>query len=400
MSPFLAKTNSMTAVIANDSSTYRDVGTDEFDISYVDGSYSTGDYFTDTFEIAGATISNLTMGLGKDTTLEYGLVGVGYKLNEAIISTEESNSAAYANLPLAMMNEGLIATNAYSLWLNDLDSSTGNILFGGIDTEKYTGGLTKMNINKNNVTEQYDEFLVALTSMHVVSSSGADELTSAEFPFEVILDSGTTLSYVPEDLAEEIWTEVGALYFGEVELALIPCSMQKSQGSFSFGFAGSTGSKINVTMDELVIDLVTSGAAPTFPSGKYAGEDACVFGIQTTSSAPYLLGDTFLRSAYVVYDLVNNQIGIAQTDFNATGSNIVAFKSKGAQIPSATMASNQTLATATSTFTEPAYAAESGFKDAEKDSGSAMVLPPGLENMAVVGIAMLVSLFGSGLFLV
>lgn len=312
-------------------------------------------------------------------------------------------SAAYPNLPTVMVNEGLIATNAYSLWLNDLDASTGNILFGGIDTEKYNGNLTKINIIKNSETQQYDTFYVELTSIHAVSSSGTDELTSQEFPVQVVLDSGTTLSYVPTDLAEEIWEEVGAIYLEEVGVAVLPCSMQKSKGSFSFGFAGANGPKISVTMDELVIDLVTSGDVPSFNYGEYEGEDACAFGIQNSSSDPFLLGDTFLRSAYVVYDLVNNQIAIAQTDFNATDSNIVAFASSGAAIPSATLASNQSLATSTSTSTGSAFAAESGFMnvtdDGDKESGSMMVSPFGLEHLAVGGFAMLMSVLGRGLML-
>lgn len=366
----------------------------------MDGSYSKGDYFADTFQIAGATVSNLTMGLGKKTTLTYGLVGVGYQLNEAIVDTEDATDV-YPNLPVAMVNQGLIATNAYSLWLNDLDSSTGSILFGGIDTEKYTGGLTKMDIVKDSETQQYDSFLVKLTSMHATSSSGTDVLTSDEFPVEVVLDSGTTLSYIPTDLAEQMWTEVGALYTSEIGLALLPCSMQNSEGYFSFGFAGTNGPKINVTMDELVIDLVTSGEAPTFTSGEYKGEDACGFGIQnSSSSSTYLLGDTFLRSAYVVYDLVNNQIAIAQTDFNATDSNVVAFQSNGSSIPSATSAGNQSMATATSSYTEPAYAAESGFEAGGQESGSMMITPSRLEQLALVGGTMLVSLLGGGLFLI
>jgi hypothetical protein len=38
-----------------------------------------------------------------------------------------------------------------------------------------------------------------------------------------------------------------------------------------------------------------------------------------------LFGDTFLRSAYVVYDIDNRQIGIAQTIFNVTSSNLIAI---------------------------------------------------------------------------
>ena len=95
-----------------------------FDISYLDGSSSQGDYFTDVFEMGGATLRNMTMGLGLKTDIEYGLVGVGYRLNEAIVGDTQSVSSAYPNLPVNMVQEGLINTVAYSLWLNDLGRST------------------------------------------------------------------------------------------------------------------------------------------------------------------------------------------------------------------------------------------------------------------------------------
>ncbi|KAK7739859.1 hypothetical protein SLS53_005452 [Cytospora paraplurivora] len=397
---------------SSNSTTFEVVKEDEFDISYVDETYAKGDYFTDTFVIGGANVSNLTMGLGINTTIPYGLVGVGFTTGEAIVGTEFSYAAKYANLPAAMSDQGLIATNAYSLWLNDLDANTGSVLFGGIDTKKYTGNLTRININPNSLGV-YDRFSVNLTSLHATSSSGTDELTSTQFPIKGILDSGTTVTYVPTDLAEEVWKEAGAVYNPDLELPLIPCSMVDSDGYFSFGFAGPNGPKINVAMDELIFDLNNDvGLSQTFSSGDYEGQEACEFGIQNDTGSDYYFGDTFLRSAYVVYDLQNYQIAMAPTNFNATDSNIVAFASKGALIPSATLASNQSQATATSTFTQPAYAAKDGFtqglkdlKDSKslkesKDSGSTTVSPSGLGHLAVVGVTMLVSLFGGGLFLV
>lgn len=360
-----------------------------FEISYVDGSYSKGDYFKDVFSIANTTVTNMTMGLGTETTIPYGLLGVGYSLNEAIVGTAESLAAAYQNLPALMMNQGLIATNAYSLWLNDLDASTGSILFGGIDTQKFVGNLTRVPIVKNNVTDQYDSFIVTLTSIQAVSSSGTDRLTSHQDPIKVVLDSGTTLSYLPTDIAQEIWRETGAMYSASTGLAVIPCKMQRSTGYFNFTFGGASGPTVKVPMDELVLDLVVSGPAPTFTSGEYQGEDACEFGIQNTTGTN-LLGDTFLRSAYVVYDLVNNEIGIAQTDFNATESNIVAFASQGAVVPSATLAPSENLTTATTTFTEPDYLAESGFANGT-DSGAATGGPQAVLALSTVALTMAIT---------
>lgn len=385
----------------DESSTFEVVGKDQFDIEYVDNSSSKGDYFTDVFEIGGATLKNLTMGLGRRTDIEYGLVGVGYAVNEAIVGTTQSLSSVYPNLPVEMVNEGLINTVAYSLWLNDLDASSGSILFGGIDTKKYKGDLTRINIYPTQTDPTiFSAFLVALTTVEAVSSSGQDTLTSEAFPIPVVLDSGTTLSYLPTDLARQVWQEVGAIYSPEVGVAVLPCSMQNSKGHFSFGFAGPSGPRINVGMDELVLDL-TSGTPPTFLTGQYRGQDVCQFGIQNFTSAPYLLGDTFLRSAYVVYDLVNNQVGIAETDFNSTDSNIVAFPSMSAPIPSATAAPDQSEAAKVPAVTTPAYAASSGFMEGVAGSENAapgMSAAWGTGQIMVVGATMMMMALGSGLF--
>ncbi|RKU48482.1 hypothetical protein DL546_004468 [Coniochaeta pulveracea] len=352
----------------NKSSTYQDVGRDEFNIQYVDGSHATGDYFTDRFEIGGAHVQNVTMGLGIDTDIAYGLVGVGYALNEAIVGGTQSAASAYPNLPVVLQEEGLINSVAYSLWLNDLDANTGAILFGGIDTGKYQGNLTRIQMYQSSQTRAYTAFIVALTGLQAVSSSGSDTLTSRSFPLAAVLDSGTTLSYLPLDLAQQVWEEAGAIYASEVDLALIPCSRSTSGGHFAFQFAGQDGPIIRVGMDELVLPL-TSGQAPTFNSGPYAGQEACEFGIQNITGT-YLLGDTFLRSAYVVYDLINNEVGIAATDFNSTNTNLVSFASLGATIPSATLAPNQAQATIAPAYTTPAFNAQQGFGETAKPSGT------------------------------
>ncbi|KAI0845721.1 acid protease [Daldinia vernicosa] len=377
----------------SDSTSFSVVGQNQFSISYVDGSHSKGDYIAETFAIGDATLTNMTMGLGVNTDIPYGLVGVGYVASEAIVGSTRSTSSTYDNLPVKMQKQGLIATNAYSLWLNDLDASKGSILFGGIDTEKYHGDLTRINIYKDSRSGVFSSFTVALTSVQASSPSGTDSLSS-EFPIPVVLDSGTTFSYLPTDLAEQIWQEVGANYYDEVNLPLLPCSMANSQGHFSFGFGGSGGPVINVTMDELVLPL---NGVSKFEDGPNEGEVICQFGIQnfSSSSATFLLGDTFLRSAYVVYDLVNNEVAIAPTDFNSTTSNIVAFPSLGAQIPSATAAPNQAEVTQSSSLETPSYGASGGFHD------SAASLPPPLDwsRIAIMGASMGLMMVGSGFFL-
>ena len=282
------------------------------------------------------------------------------------------------------------------------DSSQGNILFGGIDTKKYKGDLTRIKIYPSN-NGYYFSFTVAMTELKAVSSSGNDTLTSDEFPIAVVLDSGTTLSYLPQDLTEQVWHEVGAIYSNKIGIAVIPCTKKSSGGYFSFQLGGPSGPRINVGMDELVLDL-TNGKPPKFSGGQYKGQDMCEFGIQNFTQSPYLLGDTFLRSAYVVYDLVNNEVALAETDFNSTQSNLVAFASMGAPIPSATQAPNQAAVTNRPAVTSPGFSASSGFSDGSGNGGEDENASPGMPSafgvaqMSVMGVSMVFAMIGSGIF--
>ncbi|KAH7133414.1 aspartic peptidase domain-containing protein [Dactylonectria estremocensis] len=343
--------------------------------------------------MGGATVNNLTMGLGLKTNIAFGLIGIGYRVNEASVETVDET---YPNLPIALYEAGYTNTVAFSLWLNDLSANAGSILFGGIDTKKYTGNLTRLEIQPDDGV--YTHFTVTMTSLVASSSSGTDTLTSDELPIGVVLDSGTTLSYLPDDMASQVWNEVGAYYDSNYGLAVLPCSYATHEGTFTFGFGGSDGPEIVVAMDELVIDL-TNGNQPEFSSGEYKGELVCEFGIQNYTSSIYLLGNSFLRSAYVVYDLVNNEIGLAQTDFNATESNVVAFKSKGAVIPSSTAAPNQNQTIEGSEATSTNLSAADGFQDEnDDDSSAASTLTACGSSLMVAGITIAFMFVGGGAF--
>jgi hypothetical protein len=181
-------------------------------------------------------------------------------------------------------------------------------------------------------------FTVAWTSLSATSSSGTDVFTDSTFAEAAILDSGTTITLLPDQLAETVFQEVGAQVNEQLGAVIVPCDLEKNTGTINYAFGGPGGPTIKVSMSQLVLPLTTeTGQVPTFQNG----QTVCQFGIQPAGDLPTLFGDTFLRSAYVVYDLENNQIALASTNFNAKGSNVVSFASKGAPIPSATEASNE-----------------------------------------------------------
>src|SRR4051812_37018546 len=111
----------------------------------MDGEYANGDYVLDMFHIGGGSVKNLQFGIGLDATSPQGIMGIGFRTNEV---SAVKGDGPYDNLAYAMASQGIINSVAYSIWLNDLHSSKGEILFGGIDTKKYHGSLFTLPIDK------------------------------------------------------------------------------------------------------------------------------------------------------------------------------------------------------------------------------------------------------------
>lgn len=330
---------------ANSSSTYKYVNSD-FSVSYVDGSGAAGDYATDAVSIGGQSITDLQFGIGYDSTTPQGILGIGYTADEAQVNTARLKS--YANLPQAMANAGLIRSNAYSLWLNDLDASTGSILFGGVDTAKYTGQLQTIPIQK--VFDQYAEFIITLTGVDLVNNGNNQSMTT-DLPTAVILDSGSSLAYLPDDLTSAIYSAFEVEYDQSQGAGVCSCSLADENITLDFTFTSPT---ISIPINELVINP-NAGSTTNDPSGtgdrenpnnQNSGQNGgnggsqCIFGIAPAEGSTAVLGDTFLRSAYVVYDLANNEISLAQTDFNATDSNVSEIGTGTASVPDATPVSS------------------------------------------------------------
>ena len=308
---------------ANSSSTYTYLSSN-FNITYVDGSGASGDYATDTLVIGGATLIGQQFGIGYVSTATEGILGVGYELDEA--QAGSSGKGVYPNVPAKMVADNLISSNAYSLWLNDLNANTGNILFGGVDTDQFEGTLATLPIQQ--VNGEYLAFLVALTAISVGSTTIASNQNVA-----VLLDSGTSLTYLPNDITEYIYEAVGAQYDNQEGVAYVPCSLASNTTTIDYTFTSPT---ISITMAELVLDIAGSNGQPIYFQN---GEQACVFGIAPAGTSTPVLGDTFLRSAYVVYDLSNNEISLAQTKFNVTTTNILEIGTGANAVPSATAVS-------------------------------------------------------------
>jgi hypothetical protein len=255
-----------------------------------------------------------------------------------------------------LVSNNVISSNAYSLWLNDLSASTGSLLFGGVDKDKYEGDLVTMPVQQ--IASGYYEFFVTLTGVQL----GSDDL-GKNMALAVLLDSGSTLTYLPDDIVSDIYNKIDVAYDRSSGTGYVPCDVANQDTNMKLSF--SSPSSITIPMNELVIDL---GENPLEFS---AGTSACPFGIPPAQGSTSVLRDTFLRSASVVYDLDNNEISMAQTKYNVSTSNIVEIGDGKNSVPSAADANND-------------VPAESGLPDQQEqgragdiDSSGGLSLPTG-----------------------
>ncbi|CAX43023.1 aspartyl protease, putative [Candida dubliniensis CD36] len=261
-----------------------------FSIEYGDGTTSQGTWYKDTIGFGGISITKQEFADVTSTSVDQGILGIGYQSHEA--------EGYYDNVPVTLKKQGIIAKNAYSLYLNSRQSASGQIIFGGVDNAKYSGSLITLPTTSNS------ELRIHLNTVTVAGQSiNADVV--------VLLDSGTTISYLQQGVADQVisafngqetYDANGNLFY------LVDCNLS---GSVEFAF--DKNAKISVPASEFTAPLYSS-------DGQVYDQCQLLFG----TSDYNILGDNFLRSAYIVYDLDDNEISLAQVKYT-TASNIAAL---------------------------------------------------------------------------
>ncbi|KAK6527527.1 hypothetical protein TWF694_004510 [Orbilia ellipsospora] len=320
---------------ANASTTYQYRSSDLV-ILYGGGDGATGDYATDHFSIGSASLTGFEFGIMYKSTVLEGILGVGFEENE--FTTGLDTPRTYPNLPVSLVTAGYIPSRAFSLYLNDdQDPTGGTLLFGGVDTEKYCGPLAQVPM----VPDPRDPglgiiaYFVALSGINAAKNGVTHSFASGSNSIEVLLDSGTTLTQLPSDLAAEIFTYLGATYDPASDsLPEIPCSTATQDITINFNFGPIT---IKAPISQFVV----------FPDS-----GTCNLGILPTDDT-IILGDTFLSSAYTVYDLDNKVIYLAQAKFSSNSENILEIEAgvDGVPHPSVNCGGSTTTTTTTTTTT-------------------------------------------------
>ena len=251
----------------------------------------------------------------------YGIMGLGPPLQEALISSPNSPyyqqpSKAYPVLWQRLFDAGYINQRIFSLWLNKKSSKYGSLLFGGTDRSRYHG-----EIKFSPITQGFLAWQINLDSVVLGDDSGdcgggggkknngkdtTTELLSKQTI--AVMDSGSPNMYVPSEVAIAFAKVLNATMVNGLNgpFPYVDCHAGKYQ-YLEFGFAG--GPKIRVPAEDVIYPFADPANIGLVYDSK--GKKICYLGLQVSPAPIAIIGATFMRSAYMVFDVDNLQIGMA-----------------------------------------------------------------------------------------
>jgi len=281
----------------DESTSFHNNDTYPFYIEYIMGNFAYGTWGTDTVEIMGFTVPDVSVAVVNSTNSIQGVLGIGLSSLEF---TYRDFGYQYANLPMRLKAEGITKKNMYSLFLNEVGAK-GTVLFGAVDHAKYTGTLQTLPLINlyPQIYEHPSEFMVLLNSITLEGASFNQTITSVTIPG--VLDSGSPVSSFTRPLFNRFRQTFNAEDMGT--WYKVDCNYNTESMNLFFDISGI---QIKVPMSEFIV--------------RWNG--VCYLNIEEVPDPigdevpSIVLGDNILRSAYVVYDLDDYEVLIAQVKYS------------------------------------------------------------------------------------
>ncbi|KAB5546967.1 aspartic peptidase domain-containing protein [Coniochaeta sp. 2T2.1] len=289
------------------SSTIQDTGYADI-LAYGKGNV-TIEYVTDVVTIGSAEIKEQIFGVGFESyDIPVGILGLSPPTSDA--------QTQYSFVLDSMAAQGFIESRAFSLDLREVDDPAGSVIFGGIDTGKFVGALEKCPIlDPSETPSGADRYWITMTGVGITLPD-EESATSDAIEVPVFLDSGGTLSRLPTPIYQAIGESFPGSQLDETSgFYLVDCNVADQPGSVDFIFNSKT---IRVPYGDFIWE---------------SDPGQCVVGVLPNDDEP-VLGDSFLRAAYVVYDQDNRNLHLAQAA--NCGSNLQAISSGVDAVPSVT----------------------------------------------------------------
>lgn len=284
-----------------------------FNISYGDGEFVTGDFGAEDITIAGITVPQQTVSyldrmpfphtntteaaLGtfaywNGDNISSGLIGLAYPS----ITSQYSGSDPHRNNRTSQNEYDPIFTTMYKTGLSSamfsmaLERDTGGYMaFGGLPPVNYTGDFASTPIQLTKLSTGKSLYAFYTITPDAISYQGAPAINTEQY----IVDSGTTLIYAPSFVTSAINKQFN------------PPAKLKS-GNWQVD-CNATAPKFGINVGGTVFYISPKDLILHDESG------ICISGIQDGgSSGPFVLGDVFMANALVIFD-----VGAAEMRFAA-----------------------------------------------------------------------------------
>ncbi|PYH45740.1 pepsin-like aspartic protease [Aspergillus saccharolyticus JOP 1030-1] len=282
------------------SSTFKELDGYSWQISYGDGSSASGSVGTDNVDIGGITVKNQAVELAEKMSTEFaqgagdGLLGLAFgsinTVQPKAVKTPVENMIAQDDIP----DSSALFTANLGSWkdADDADKGESFYTFGFIDDA--TVQSSGQEISYTPIDNSQGFWMFNSTSATVNGKTITRSGNTA------IADTGTTLALVDDDTCKAIYDAIpGAYYDSETQGYIYPSdTTEENLPVVSF----AVGDKQFVVQKE---DLGFAEAKTGYVYG----------GIQSRGDMTFdILGDTFLKSIYAIFDVGNLRFGAVQRE--------------------------------------------------------------------------------------
>lgn len=326
----------------DDSDTY-DASEEEFTITYGTGRVK-GLLVTDTLSVAGLKLS-YKLGVASETSKDFvnfafdGILGLSM------------NDGANDNFLESIAEADLVDASMFAVSLHRAadGANDGEIKFGGVNEDKFTGDISYTSTNKDN-----GDWAIEIEDMSYDGQKAGVGGVSA------YIDTGTTFIFGPKELVKSLHSVIPGAESADGVSYKVPCD---SEGPLAFTFSG--------------VDYAVSPKDWISPQNSAGKCTSNIYG-QEVVSGSWLLGAAFIKNVYAVFDKDEKRIGFAQradessapTTSTASTSSAVATEtseSTSTEDDSSTLLTT-TFTTSSSSPTEPSVGL--GQESIESDSSA------------------------------